>query len=323
VDQLPVWANALIILISIVIIGKGADVMVEAAARLAARLGISELIIGLTVVSLGTSAPEFAVTLAAAIKGKGDISVGNIVGSNIFNLGFILGGCAMIQAIRTSPTLFKRDGFVLGSTTVLLLVLIGWDLKLDRMDGCILLVCLVLYLARLYKDRSAGVDEGEDDEDSEIGEKEEHTLTHDVVILVIGLIAVVGGSHVMVESAIQVARVYGISEWVIGVTIVAAGTSAPEFATTISSVLKGRHAIGAGNLIGSDIFNLLGVLGVAGVLRPVGVDPMARWSLLALCGMVFLALFFVRTDWKISRLEGAILVLVAMARWGFDLTSRM
>lgn len=304
---------------------KGADLVVEAASRLALRLGVSELIIGLTVVSMGTSAPEFAVTILAAINGDGNISVGNIVGSNIFNLGFILGGCALFQAIRTGPTLLFRDGAVLGSTTVLLCLLIGWDLRLDRHDGLLLVVLLVLYLMRLYRDRSKAIDEDtlhqvEAEEHESVEEVlAAHPMVHDVVALVVGLVAIVGGSHLMVESAVHVAEVYGLSKWVIGVTIVAAGTSAPELVTTLVAVLKGRHDIGAGNLIGSDIFNLLGVLGVAGIIQPLGVDEGARISLLALCGMVFLALFFMRTGWQVSRLEGALLLLVAMARWAFDL----
>ena len=114
-----------------------------------------------------------------------------------------------------------------------------------------------------------------------------------------------------------------MSEWVIGVTVVAAGTSAPELATSLSGVIKGRYAISAGNLIGSDIFNMLGVLGLAGMVHPVAVDPLARVSLLAFCGMVFLVLFFMRTGWRVSRLEGLALVAIAMLRWGFDFSAQV
>ena len=152
-DTIPIWGNGLLILATIILIGKGAHWVVESAAHIAKRLGVSELVIGLTVVALGTSAPEFAVTLIAAFKGQGDISVGNIVGSNIFNLGFILGGCALVRAIPTDPTLLRRDGLVLGSTTLLLLALIGWDLRLDRVDGAILFVLLGVYLGYLFKSR--------------------------------------------------------------------------------------------------------------------------------------------------------------------------
>ena len=144
-----------------------------------------------------------------------------------------------------------------------------------------------------------------------------------MVLLLLGLVGIVGGSHVLVESATVVARGFGLSEWVIGVTIVAAGTSAPELATSLSGVIKGRYAISVGNVIGSDIFNLLGVLGLAGMLRPMEIDAMSRISLGALCGMVFLVLLFMRTDWRVSRFEGLALVAIAASRWALGFSMRV
>ncbi len=318
VETLPVWANVLIILGTVVLVGKGAHSVVESASCLAKRLGISELVIGLTVVAFGTSAPEFAVTLIAAFRGQGNISVGNIVGSNIFNLGFILGGCALVRPIPIDPTLLRRDGSVLGVTTLLLLVLIGWNLRLDRYDGALLFVLLCVYLAYLFKSRH-----GMPGAEKELGKltaggEGKMPVWREGGLLAVGLVCIVGGSHLLVGSATAVARTFGIAEWVIGVTIVAAGTSAPEFATSLMGVLRGRYGISAGNIIGSDLFNLLGVLGLAGLLRPVDVDPMSRVSLAALSGMVFVVLIFMRTGWRISRLEGFALVAIAAARWGFD-----
>ncbi len=315
----PFW-NGVIVVAAMVGIGFGAHWVVESASRIAKQLGISELIIGLTVVAFGTSAPEFAVTLIAAFKGQGDVSVGNIVGSNIFNLGFILGGCALVRAIPITPTFLRRDGTVIGVTTVLLLGLIGWDLRLDRHDGVLLFVLLGVYLGYLFKQRRAGVENGHDahieDAESPI------SLPRNCALLGLGLVCIVGGSHFLVGSATVIARALGVSEWVIAVTIVAAGTSAPEFVTSLTGVIKGRYALSAGNVIGSDIFNLLGVLGLAGMLRPMGIDAMARISLLALWGMVFLVLFFMRTGWRVSRLEGLALVIIAAARWGLDLSTQ-
>ena len=315
-DSLPLAVNGVIVLVTMAVIGLGAHAVVESASRIAKRLGISELIIGLTVVAFGTSAPEFAVTLIAAYGDQGNISVGNVVGSNIFNLGFILGGCALVRAIPTSRTLLTRDGAVIGGTTLLLLGLIGWDLRLDRHDGILLFVLLVLYLGLLFHFRKAGAEE------DDAPHRASKSVLRDGLILFVGLVAIVGGSHVLVDSASAMARTFGVSEWVIGVTIVAAGTSAPELATSLMGVLRGRYAISAGNVIGSDIFNLLGVLGLAGMMRTMELDPMARVSLAALSGMVFLVLIFMRTGWRVSRLEGLALVLVALARWGFDFTSR-
>ncbi len=321
-ERVPVWANGLAVLVTICIVGGGAHLLVDSATRIAKRLGISELVIGLTVVALGTSAPEFAVTLIAAFKGQGDISVGNIVGSNIFNLGFILGGCAIVRAIPTSPTLLWRDGSVLAGTTVLLLVLIGWDLRLDRHDGALLFVLLGLYLGYLFVKRKV-LPENESGIKPVVVGKHKHSLPRDCLMLVAGLVCIVAGSHLLIASASTIAREIGISEWVIGVTIVAAGTSAPELATSLAGVLKGRYGISAGNLIGSDIFNLLGVLGLAGMLRPIEVDVAARVSLVSLSAMVFLVLVFMRTGWRVSRLEGFVLVAIGLARWVLDFLPRL
>jgi len=311
--------NALVVVVSIAVVGLGAGSMVDAASRIAKRLGVSELVIGLTVVAFGTSAPEFAVTLYSAFEGHGDISVGNIVGSNIFNLGFILGGCALVRAIPTSRKLLQRDGVVLGGATVLILGLIGWDLNLGQKDGILLFVLLVVYLVYLFKNRHDSEIKAEDHG----GDADEtKTLVHDTVFLVLGLVGIVGGAFIMVESATALARSMGISDWVIAVTIVAAGTSSAEFAACFVGVLKGRYEISAGNLIGSDIFNLLGVLGVAGMMQPLDILPEARMSLYALCAMVFLVLFFIKTGWKVSRLEGGILVIIALLRWVFDFSQQ-
>ncbi len=306
----PLWGNGLVVAGTIGLIAMGAHWLVESASRLAAKLGVSELIIGLTVVALGTSAPEFAVTILSALGGHGDISVSNIVGSNIFNLGFILGGCAMVRAIPMESRLLKRDGVVLGGSTILLLILVGADLTLGRFDGALLFGLLLIYLVFLFRQR--GLDESK----SEIST--EGSLLQDVVVVLVSLAAIVLGSHFLVESAVAVARDFGIGEWAIGVTVVAAGTSAPELAISLAGVIKGRYAISAGNIIGSNIFNLLGVLGLAGMLSPVQINPAARISLIVLSGLVLLALLLMRTGWKLSRREGLILVLVAAAVWFSD-----
>lgn len=319
--ELPVWANALIVVATVLLIGKSAHWIVESATRIAKRLGISELVIGLTVVAAGTSAPEFAVTLLAAFEGRGDVSVGNIVGSNIFNLGFILGGAALVRAIPTSPTLVWRDGSILLATTLLLMGLIGFDLKLDHIDGAILFGLLIVYLGYLFTRRKP------------MWRSEEQlskirfngaglALLRDFSLLVAGLALIVSAAHMLVNSSIAIAEGFGVSEWVIGVTIVAAGTSTPEFATVFVGVLKGRYAMSAGNIIGSDLFNLLGVLGLAGLLRPVEVDAMALTSLGALSAMVLIVFVFMRSGWRVSRVEGFILLAIALTRWSLDFATR-
>lgn len=293
--------------ISIVAMWRGAVWVVESASRIAKRLGVSELIIGLTVVAMGTSAPEFAVTVGAALKGQADISIGNVVGSNIFNLGFILGGVALVRAIKTTRFLVYRDGFVMIGTTLLLLLFLS-DLRMERWEGATMLALLAGYIALLIYQK--------DGSDEDLPEGEFQWL--DIPRLLGGIALVVAGGHYLVEAASNLARAVGVSEWVIGVTIVAAGTSAPELVTSLIAVLRGHYGISAGNLIGSDIFNLLGVLGVAGAIQPMKIDPSAYSSLYVLSGMVILVVILMRSGWKLSRMEGALLVFINIVRWIMD-----
>jgi len=296
--------DIVILLVSIIVIGKGAVWLVDAAARVAKHFGISELVIGLTVVAFGTSAPEFGVTILAAIRGMGDISVGNIVGSNIFNLGFILGGTAIIHSLKTSRTIVFRDGFFLLFGGILLSVFL-WDLTLSKIEGIVLFTLLVLYLLYLYFKK----------ETIETEEPTHAMYRWDPILLFVGIGLVIVGSHFLVESAVNIARFMGVSDWVIGATIIAAGTSAPEFATSLTAAMKSRYGMSVGNLIGSDIFNLFGVLGVAGMMRNLSVGHDVHINLIILSFMIAVVLIFMRTGWVVSRKEGIILVMIGLLRW--------
>lgn len=286
---------------------KGAEFVVDSASRIARKLGMSDLIIGLTVVAIGTSAPEFAVTAVAAINNQADISIGNVVGSNIFNLGFILGGLALFKGISTSRQIVFRDGGVLIGVTLLLVIFLR-DLSMSRWEGTTLLLLLVAYVGYLIFRRSAS--------EEEIPEGEFRWL--DIPLFLVGITIIIASGHFFVEAASNLARHFGLSEWVIGVTIVAVGTSAPEVATSLVALLRGQHGMSAGNLIGSDLFNLLGVLGLAAVLRPMTVDPAAWSSVMLLAVMVTAVVIMMRTGWRLSRVEGGILVLVTAVRWVFE-----
>jgi cation:H+ antiporter len=316
----PVWANGLIVLLTFLGIAVGAKYVVDSAACLAQRAGVSELVVGLTVVAIGTSAPEFGVTLVAAFEGQSAISVGNIVGSNIFNLGFILGSAALFRAIPTDSLLVWRDALVLVGATVVLYLLVALDLHLGKLDGVILLALLGAYLALVWRTRhevrpvTAPVP-------GEVGGPSAKPF-RDGCLLLFGLAVVGVASHFLIGSATALARTFGVSEWVIGVTVVAAGTSVPELATTLAGVARGHTALSAGNVIGSDIFNVLGVLGVAGVLHPMNLDPAARASLLALAGMVVIVFLVMRTGWRVSRAEGFALMALGALRWVLDFAAR-
>jgi len=312
---LNIILNVVILIIAVGFLWKGADELVESASRIAATFGVSDLVIGLTVVAFGTSAPEFAVTLNASFAGQSDISVGNIVGSNIFNLGFIMGTVAMFRSIHATKKLIYRDGVFMILVTFLLLIFF-WDLHLQRYEGIILFSLLIGYLALLFIKKEP-LDEEEDGEGGDDFHEVKATWK-DAIILPVTIAVVVLGGDLLVESASFLARTAGISEWVIAVTIVAAGTSAPEMATSLSAVMKGKHGMSAGNLIGSDLFNILGVLGVAGMINPLVVNPEALGSLAMLSGMVILVIIFLRSGWQLNRTEGAILFCIGLARWIFD-----
>jgi cation:H+ antiporter len=299
--------DVVIILFCFLGIGTGAAWLVESAVKVARRIGMSELVVGLTVVALGTSAPEFGVTVLAAIRGMGDISVGNIVGSNIFNLGFILGGTAIIHSLKTNRTIVNRDGlFLLFGTTILTVFL--WDLRLSRIEGVLLFGLLIIYLFYLYRNKQP----------LETDIRADDYKWWDSLKMLLGMLLLLGSSHFLVDSSVDLARRIGISEWVIGATIVAAGTSTPEFATSIVAALRGRYGISVGNLIGSDIFNIYGVLGLASILRNLPVDEGARVNMMVLVVMVVLVIIFMRSGWIVTRKEGYALVTLGIMRWVYS-----
>lgn len=317
----PVLLNISLVFVSILLLWKGSDWLVDSAAKVGRRLGMSEVTVGLTIVAFGTSAPEFAVTISAALSGKADISVGNVVGSNIFNLGLILGTCGILIPLRTNREVVYRDGSILLGTTLLLLWFLS-DHKLSRWEGAMLFGGLVSYLLLLLVWRKKWGDyQPEDAIDparSMIAKLPAQATTGDVMKLIAGIVGVVVGGHVLVTAAAELARNFGVSEWTIAVTIVAAGTSAPEVATSITAAVKGFHGMSVGNLVGSDLFNLLGVLGVAGLIRELPVSSGAVSSVGMLCVMVAMVVIFMRTGWRIYRWEGAVLILFGISRWVLD-----
>ena len=308
--------DCILVIISVIMLWKGADWLVDSASEIAHTLKVSDLIIGLTVVAFGTSAPEFAVTISAAITKQSDISIGNVIGSNIFNLGFILGGTAIIRPIATSSKLFNRDGlFLLMATALIFFLFFGFDGwtpndSFTIIEGILLFSLLIGYVAFLFikKDPPEQV-------------HPHNASWKSYFFFIIGLFLIGYGGHLMVKHASSVAHYLGVSDWVIAVTIVAAGTSAPEFATSIAAALKGRHGIALGNLIGSDLFNLLGVLGLAGIINPTYISEDIYSSTFLLVIMVGITLFMIRTYWRISRAEGTILVVINLVRWYYNFAS--
>lgn len=260
-------------ILGLVLLTIGADVLVKGAAHLAGSLGISPLVIGLTVVAFGTSAPELAVSTASAWKGQADIAIGNVVGSNIFNVLFILGISALIIPLAVQQQLIRLDVPLMIAASVLLLFM-SLDRVLSHMDGLILFSGLVIYTvflirnsrkesASVQKEYLDGVEVAEEDGQPHWGKN--------IGYLVLGLVMLVLGSKWLVDGAVMFARGLGVSELVIGLTIVAAGTSLPEVATSIMAALRGERDIAVGNVVGSNIFNILCVLGLSSLVSPAGI----------------------------------------------------
>ena len=296
--------NTVILLLSIVALWLGAVWIVDPAPKIARKIGISDLVVGLTVIAFGTSMPEFAVTITAAVKQQANISVGNIVGSNIFNLGFILGGVALLQVIKSNKKMVYREGSLLIAISLVLLFFLR-DYTLSFWEGFFLFASLIVYLAYLFIHREIP--------EEELPTGEFHW--YHILQLLTGLTVVVIGGHYLVDSASYLARIAGLSEWSIAVTVVAAGTSAPEFATSLVAAMRGRHGISAGNLIGSDLFNIMGVLGLAAMLRPLHVAHDALLDIFLMVVLIVLVIIFMRTKWAVSRKEGFILILVGIILW--------
>ena len=317
----PPWsipAAMAIVTLSAVALAFGADWTVGASVRVAERLRIPPHIIGLTLVAMGTSAPEFAVSLTAAVDEGSSIAISNVVGSNIFNLGFILGGVVLLRPITTEPGVVWRDGSVLLLSSLAVWLLFGIDLGVDRSNGALLLLGLVCYLGVLAVSARESRMRAAESAASEAPGGGGLALT---LRLLLGVALIAASAELLVEAASSIATTLGLSEWVIGITIVAAGTSLPEFTTSLVAALRGHYGLGLGNIIGSDIFNVLGVLGVTALLSPVPIGPEASGSLLALLGMVALTVLFMRTGWRLSRIEGGILISLGVLRWILDFTA--
>lgn len=299
----------------------GAEALVGGSSSLALRFGIAPLVVGLTVVAFGTSAPELLVSLLAVFDGKDGISVGNIIGSNIANIALILGCASMVRPMSVNEEVVKREyPIMLGASIVLCVV--AHDLLISRADGVLMLTLMVAFLGySLWKGlrRSSGGKEagevGEASEASEIDELEDidpskSTVPKDIAKLVVGIVLLAGGAYLLVESAIVIAKALEIPDLVIGITMVAVGTSLPELATSVIAAYRGESDISVGNVIGSNVFNILLVLGVVAVIAPIAVGQIAvdvdLWVMLAISILIWPLM---RSGYSINRLEGACLLV--------------
>lgn len=302
----------------------GASILVRGASRLALRLGLSPLVVGLTVVAFGTSAPEMAVSTGAVLSGRGAMAIGNAVGSNIFNVLFILGLAALITPLAVHRQVIRQEVPVMIGAAVLLVVM-GLDGALSSADGSLLLGLLVAYTAFLVvQSRSEGRAGAGDEFAAELEPVAQggwdSSLGAQVGLIAAGLVLLVIGSDALVTAAVSFARAWGVSETVIGLTIVAAGTSLPEVAASVMASLKGERDIAVGNVIGSGVFNILGVVGLAAVVVPFGpggvlaMPPdVARFDIWVMLAATFACLPVFLTGREIARWEGGLFLAYYVA----------
>lgn len=281
----------------------GADRLTDGAVAVAEKMKMPQIVIGLTIVAMGTSMPEFCVSLISALKGTSDLAVGNIVGSNIFNTLLIVGVSALVAPMSIMKTTVRKDiPFALVASALLLIMCLDGDIS--RIDAAIL---FVMFLIFMYITLRGAKVQGTDLEEKE---KKPMATWLSVVWILVGLACLIGGSNLFVDGATAVATKLGVSEAVIGLTIVAGGTSLPELATSVVSARKGNSGIAIGNVLGSNVFNILAILGLTGVISPMTLKGITMTDLSMMVISIILIWLFSFTKYKIERWEGAILTAV-------------
>ena len=303
-------AQFFILIAGLLLILFGANYLVDGASSIAKRFGLSEFIIGVTIVGIGTSAPEMVVSFMSAIQGKADMAIGNIVGSNIFNTAMILGVTALIAPLTITRSNLRKD-IPLNIIVTILLIALGMNFtitglgkdQLSRIDGAILLGIFVWYLWSSFRSDSA------DDEDEPI---KQHSIAISILMITGGLAGLIFGGRLFVNSATEIARMFGVSDKFIAITVMAAGTSMPELATCVVAAIKGRGQLALGNILGSNISNILLILGGSAIISPLSFTGMTMADLGTILGC---SLFILLSAWlfkkkSLDRVEGAVLLLI-------------
>ncbi|MCH1521061.1 MAG: calcium/sodium antiporter [SAR324 cluster bacterium] len=304
-----------LLMIAIYIIGGlillyfGANWLVQGAITLSLHLGLSPLIVGLTVVALGTSLPEALVSVQAAIGHQGGIAIGNVVGSNILNIALILGLSAFFNPLKVDSHLVKADVPLLAGATFMLVVLLE-DFHISRMEGAFLLLCIVGYVAGNIMTVKRTSPEENKIEGVEVPEDHSKNLWRDISFLFIGLIALAFGSNFLVTGAVDLARIWGLSEALIGLTIVSIGTGTPEMATALMAAYRKRSDLAIGNAVGSNLFNIMFVLGIAALVAPLDGKGISSIDLYVMLGVTFLLLPTVWTGRILDRKEGFLFLAI-------------
>ena len=336
--------NIVLLVLGVIIVLKGADWLTDGAVNIATRFGVSQMVIGLTIVAMGTSMPEFCVSMVSALKGTPDLAVGNVVGSNTLNTLLIVGCSALVAPIMVKRSSVKRD-IPFAVVASLLMLLFCLDGAIGRVDAAVLFAgfCLFMFVTLKYAKTteehaatvatsgaamataaaaSTSVPETPTSQTSapeasvsqtSASEASVASMLKAVVMLVVGLLCLIAGSNMFVDNASFVASSLGVSDAVIGLTIVAGGTSLPELATSMVSAKKGNSDIAIGNVIGSNVFNILMIIGITGLVKPMHIAGITTLDLIMMLASMLLMWFFCRTTYKVKRWEGAVLTIVYLA----------
>ena len=343
--------NIVLLVLGVIIVLKGADWLTDGAVNIATRFGVSQMVIGLTIVAMGTSMPEFCVSMVSALKGTPDLAVGNVVGSNTLNTLLIVGCSALVAPIMVKRSSVKRD-IPFAVVASLLMLLFCLDGAIGRVDAAVLFAgfCLFMFVTLKYAKTTeehaatvatsgaatataiseastsqASSSEASSSETSAPEASSSETsapkasqasgtsMLKAVVMLVVGLLCLIAGSNMFVDNASFVASSLGVSDAVIGLTIVAGGTSLPELATSMVSAKKGNSDIAIGNVIGSNVFNILMIIGITGLVKPMHIAGITTLDLIMMLASMLLMWFFCRTTYKVKRWEGAVLTIVYLA----------
>ena len=343
--------NIVLLVLGVIIVLKGADWLTDGAVNIATRFGVSQMVIGLTIVAMGTSMPEFCVSMVSALKGTPDLAVGNLVGSNTLNTLLIVGCSALVAPIMVKRSSVKRD-IPFAVVASLLMLLFCLDGAIGRVDAAVLFAgfCLFMFVTLKYAKTTEGpaaavatsgaatttgiseastsqassseasssetsAPEASSSETSaqEASQASGTSMLKAVVMLVVGLLCLIAGSNMFVDNASFVASSLGVSDAVIGLTIVAGGTSMPELATSMVSAKKGNSDIAIGNVIGSNVFNILMIIGITGLVKPMHIAGITTLDLIMMLASMLLMWFFCRTTYKVKRWEGAVLTIIYLA----------
>lgn len=328
--------NIVLLVLGVIIVLKGADWLTDGAVNIATRFGVSQMVIGLTIVAMGTSMPEFCVSMVSALKGTPDLAVGNVVGSNTLNTLLIVGCSALVAPIMVKRSSVKRD-IPFAVVASLLMLLFCLDGAIGRVDAAVLFAgfCLFMFVTLKYaktteehaatvatngaatataiSEASSSQASAHEASSSEASQASGTSMLKAVVMLVVGLLCLIAGSNMFVDNASFVASSLGVSDAVIGLTIVAGGTSLPELATSMVSAKKGNSDIAIGNVIGSNVFNILMIIGITGLVKPMHIAGITTLDLIMMLASMLLMWFFCRTTYKVKRWEGAVLTIVYLA----------